>query len=59
MGFLIGVNQPARLALFPALVGREHLPTAIALNSVVFNSAGSSARPWPASSSCSPACRRR
>jgi MFS family permease len=39
MGAIIGVNQPARLALVPALVGREHLPTAIALNSVVFNGA--------------------
>ncbi len=38
-GCLIGVNQPARLALVPALVDREHLPTAIALNSVVFNGA--------------------
>jgi len=36
-GLLIGVNQPARLALVPALVRREHLATAIALNSVVFN----------------------
>lgn len=39
MGFLIGINQPARLALVPALVSREHVPTAIALNSVVFNGA--------------------
>lgn len=38
-GSLIGINQPARLALVPALVGRQHLQTAIALNSVVFNSA--------------------
>jgi MFS family permease len=38
-GAIIGVNQPARLALVPALVGREHLPAAIALNSVVFNGA--------------------
>lgn len=36
-GLLIGVNQPARLALVPALVRREHLATAIALNAVVFN----------------------
>lgn len=36
-GLLIGVNQPARLALVPALVRREHLATAIALNSIVFN----------------------
>ena len=38
-GAIIGINQPARLALIPALVSREHLPTAIALNSVVFNGA--------------------
>jgi len=36
-GVLVGINQPARLALIPALVTRDHLPTAIALNSVVFN----------------------
>ncbi len=39
MGALIGINQPARLAVVPALVDRAHLPTAIALNSVVFNGA--------------------
>jgi MFS family permease len=39
MGAIIGINQPARLALVPSLVSREHLPTAIALNSVVFNGA--------------------
>jgi MFS family permease len=39
MGALIGINQPARLALVPGLVTRENLPTAIALNSVVFNGA--------------------
>jgi MFS family permease len=38
-GCLIGVNQPARLALVPALVSRQNLPAAIALNSVVFNGA--------------------
>jgi len=43
MTFLLGVitafNQPARLAMVPSLVGRENLPAAIALNSIVFNSA--------------------
>jgi predicted MFS family arabinose efflux permease len=43
MTFLLGVitafNQPARLAMIPSIVGREHLPAAIALNSIVFNSA--------------------
>lgn len=38
-GAIVGVNQPARLALVPSLVRREHLPTAIALNSVTFNGA--------------------
>jgi MFS family permease len=38
-GCLIGLNQPARLALIPALVAPTQLPTAIAVNSIVFNSA--------------------
>ena len=38
-GTVVGINQPARLALIPALVGRDHLPTAIALNSIIFNGA--------------------
>ncbi|HET6469118.1 MAG TPA: MFS transporter [Geminicoccaceae bacterium] len=38
-GTLVGANQPARLALIPALVPREHLPTAVALNSMIFNTA--------------------
>ena len=36
-GAVIGINQPARLALISALVTREHLPTAVAINSLVFN----------------------
>ncbi len=36
-GAIIGINQPARLALVPALVPRDHLPTAVAINSLVFN----------------------
>jgi len=39
LGILIGFNQPARLALVPSLVGRENLPAAIAINSIVFNTA--------------------
>ena len=38
-GTVIGINQPARLALIPALVDRHHLPTAIAINSITFNAA--------------------
>ena len=36
-GAVIGINQPARLALISSLVSREHLPTAVAINSLVFN----------------------
>ncbi len=36
-GAVIGINQPARLALISGLVPREHLPTAVAINSLVFN----------------------
>lgn len=36
-GAVIGINQPARLALISALVPRDHLPTAVAINSLVFN----------------------
>lgn len=36
-GAVIGINQPARLALISGLVTREHLPTAVAINSLVFN----------------------
>jgi MFS family permease len=36
-GAVIGINQPARLALVSALVPRDHLPTAVAINSLVFN----------------------
>ncbi|MGI9507782.1 MAG: MFS transporter, partial [Geminicoccaceae bacterium] len=36
-GAVIGINQPARLALVAGLVPREHLPTAVAINSLVFN----------------------
>lgn len=38
-GLLVGVNQPARLALIPSLVEPPYLPTAIAINSIVFNTA--------------------
>jgi predicted MFS family arabinose efflux permease len=40
---LLGINQsmaqPARLALIPTLVDREGLPSALAINSIVFNAA--------------------
>jgi predicted MFS family arabinose efflux permease len=38
-GAVIGFNQPARLALIPSLVPRPHLATAVAINSIVFNTA--------------------
>jgi predicted MFS family arabinose efflux permease len=38
-GVVIGFNQPARLALIPDLVPRPHLATAVAINSIVFNTA--------------------
>ncbi|MGQ7791082.1 MFS transporter [Faunimonas sp. B44] len=37
LGIVAAFNQPARLALIPALVPRAELPTAVALNAVVFN----------------------
>ncbi len=36
-GAVIGINQPARLSLISNLVTRDHLPTAVAINSLVFN----------------------
>jgi len=36
-GAVIGINQPARLSLISSLVARDHLPTAVAINSLVFN----------------------
>ena len=36
-GAVIGINQPARLSLVSALVPRDHLATAVAINSLVFN----------------------
>lgn len=39
LGVANALNQPARLALIPSLVEREHLPSAVAINSIVFNSA--------------------
>jgi MFS family permease len=38
-GAVMGLNQPARLALIPSLVPREHLATGVAINSIVFNGA--------------------
>src|SRR5205085_8650616 len=37
LGIASGVAQPSRLALIPTLVNRESLPSALAINSVVFN----------------------
>ena len=43
LAFLLGIanaiNQPARLALIPSLVERVNLPSAVAINSIIFNSA--------------------
>jgi len=39
LGIVTAFNQPARLALIPSLVRREDLSAAVAINSVVFNSA--------------------
>jgi len=36
-GLVVGFNQPARLSIVGRLVPREDLPTAVALNSVIFN----------------------
>jgi predicted MFS family arabinose efflux permease len=36
-GIVVGINQPARLALAPSLVPRADLATAVAINSIVFN----------------------
>ncbi len=36
-GVVIGFNQPARLALVPSLVPRADLPTAVAINAIIFN----------------------
>lgn len=38
-GIIMAVNQPARLALIHSLVGAEQLPSAVAVNSIVFNTA--------------------
>lgn len=39
LGVANALNQPARLALIPSLVERSSLSSAVALNSIVFNSA--------------------
>lgn len=39
LGIANAVNQPARLALIPSLVDRAQLPSAVAINSIVFNCA--------------------
>ncbi len=37
LGIASAVSQPARLALIPTLIDRESLPSALAINSVIFN----------------------
>jgi MFS family permease len=37
LGVVVAFNQPARLALVPALVSRNDLAAAVAVNSIVFN----------------------
>jgi len=37
LGIASGISQPARLALIPTLVDRASLPSALAINSVLFN----------------------
>lgn len=37
LGIVNAINQPARLALIPNLVGKEALPSAVAINSITFN----------------------
>src|SRR5216684_8596128 len=39
LGIASGISQPARLALIPSLVDRASLASALAINSVIFNSA--------------------
>jgi predicted MFS family arabinose efflux permease len=39
LGIANAVNQPARLALIPSLVERVNLPSAVAINSIIFNAA--------------------
>ena len=39
LGIIAAVNQPARLALIPELVPPQDLPAAVAINSIIFNSA--------------------
>lgn len=38
-GVITAFNQPFRMALLPGLVGRENLVSAVAVNSIVFNTA--------------------
>ena len=38
-GFIVAFNQPARLALVPSLVPEKDLGAAVAINSVIFNTA--------------------
>ena len=39
LGCMMAINQPARLAVVPTLVAREHVPAAVAIGSLSYNSA--------------------
>jgi predicted MFS family arabinose efflux permease len=39
LGVMMAINQPARLAIVPTLVAREHVPAAVAIGSMSYNSA--------------------
>lgn len=39
LGTVAGINQPVRMALVPSLVRREDLAPAVAINSIIFNTA--------------------
>jgi MFS family permease len=39
LGIANAISQPARLALIPSLVERPNLPSAVAINSIIFNAA--------------------
>ncbi len=58
LGFVNVIDNPARQTFVMEMVGREELPNAVGLNSVVMNSSRWSARPSPVSSSPRSAWRR-
>ena len=46
-GVIMAFNQPLRFAIIPSLVEHKDLGSAIAINSISFNFAGSPGRRWP------------